>query len=147
MSLINNLKILMGKKEISEEEVREKQPSQKILIVEDEKSLADVLELEFKEAGYEVKKAENGQIGLNMLNSYDPDIIILDLLMPVMDGKTMLHEIRKIPRFKKLPVIILTNAGEIDNMRETQLYYDAASFFVKSNIDTEEILKRVKSLI
>jgi CheY-like chemotaxis protein len=68
-------------------------------------------------------------------------------MMPVMDGKAMLRRLREIPEFKTLPVIVLTNAGDVDSIRETRLYYDANEFLIKSNVSTEDILKTVKDLI
>jgi DNA-binding response OmpR family regulator len=119
----------------------------KILIVEDEKMLADALELKFKHEGFTVLKADNGQTGLNLVTSDKPDIILLDLMMPVMDGKTMLKKVREIPEFKYLPVIVLTNAGDVDSIRETKTFYDANEFLIKSNVSPEDIVKAVRDLV
>ncbi len=67
--------------------------------------------------------------------------------MPVMDGKTMLHKLREIPEFKTLPVIVLTNAGDIDNIRETKFYYNASDFCIKSNTRIDEVVEKVNSFI
>jgi DNA-binding response OmpR family regulator len=119
----------------------------KVLIVEDETMLANALATKFKNEGFEVIKAENGQVGLDMAVSQKPDIILLDLMMPVMDGKIMLKHLREIPEFKFLPVIVLTNAGDVDSMRETKKYYDASDFLIKSNVTPDEILKKVRDFI
>jgi DNA-binding response OmpR family regulator len=122
-------------------------PLKKILIVEDEKRLAEALEIKFKHAGFDVIKAENGQIGLDLIISQNPHIVLLDLMMPVMDGKTMLKKLREFPQYKSLPVIVLTNAGDVENMRETQLYFSASAFMIKSNTSPDEILAKVRDLI
>lgn len=146
MGVINNIKVLVGKDEKFNKRVASSnQAPKKILIVEDEKKLADILGDSFIEAGFDVKKAVNGEQGLELVNSYKPNIIILDLMMPVMDGKVMLRKLRTIPQCKNLPVIVLTNAGEIDNIKETQMYYGAEQFLIKSNVTTEEVVKKVKS--
>jgi DNA-binding response OmpR family regulator len=119
----------------------------KVLIVEDDKSLADVLEIALKEAEFNVIRADNGQAGLELLKSQIPDLVILDLMMPVMDGKTMLAKLREIPDFKYLPVIVLTNAGDTENMKETITYNNAEAFLVKANVTTQEIIERVKESI
>jgi two-component system response regulator/two-component system chemotaxis response regulator CheY len=119
----------------------------KVLIVEDETLLAGALETKFKNEGFEVIKAENGQVGLDMAVSQNPDIILLDLMMPVMDGKIMLKRLREIPDFKYLPVIVLTNAGDVDNMRETKRYYGASDFLIKSNVTPDDIVKKVRDYI
>jgi DNA-binding response OmpR family regulator len=123
------------------------EPHKKVLIVEDEATLAEALEITLKDEGFEVLKAPNGQIGLEMANANKPNIILLDLLMPVMDGKTMLHKLREIPEFKTLPVIVLTNAGDADNMRETKFYDNAAAFLIKANVTPGDIANQVKTLI
>jgi len=121
--------------------------AKKVLIVEDEKMLGDALELKFKHEGFIVLRAENGQVGLDVTQKEHPDIILLDLMMPVMDGKTMLRLLRDIPEFKTLPVLVLTNAGDVDNIRETQMYYGATDFLIKSNVKAEDISNRVKKLL
>lgn len=119
----------------------------KVLIVEDETLLANALETKFKNEGYTVLRAGNGQAGLDMVVSQKPDIVLLDLMMPVMDGKIMLKRLREIPEFKFLPVIVLTNAGDIDSIRETRSYYNASDFLIKSNVTPEDILTKVRDYI
>jgi DNA-binding response OmpR family regulator len=122
-------------------------PAKKVLIIEDEKRLADALEIKFRHEGFDVIKADNGQVGLEAIIAQNPHIVLLDLMMPVMDGKTMLKKLREFPQFKNLPVIVLTNAGDVDSMRETQLYYSANAFMIKSNTSPDEIVAKVKDLI
>ena len=119
----------------------------KVLIVEDETVLADALAIKLQHEGFQTEKAENGQIGLDKIKATKPDIVLLDLMMPVMDGKTMLRKLREISEFKQLPVIVLTNAGEVDNIRETEGYDNASAFLIKSNVDPEDIIKLTKELL
>lgn len=127
--------------------IPDQSPQKKILIVEDEKLLGDALELKFKHEGYTVIRSANGQEGLEKVTSEKPNLILLDLMMPVMDGKTMLRKLREMDEFKTLPVIVLTNAGDVDNIRETQRFYNAEEFMIKSNVTPEEIVKKVKDLV
>lgn len=147
MAILNDLKTIFEGKKNPAQTNTDTTPKKKILIVEDEKMLSDALGFKLSSAGFETIKAENGQIGLEKAISEKPNIILLDLKMPVMDGKTMLRKLRETPGFKNLPVIILTNEGDVENIKETELYYDAADFFIKSNISMEKILTRIKSLI
>src|SRR5256885_14425413 len=134
MGVIGNIKVLVGQDEEFKKKVSSPNPPpKKILIVEDEKKLANILEDSLKDAGFDVIKAENGEVGLELIKTYHPDLVLLDLMMPIMDGKIMLRKLRGIPQFKKLPVIVLTNAGEVENIKETQMYYDAEHFLIKSN--------------
>jgi DNA-binding response OmpR family regulator len=119
----------------------------KALIVEDDKYLRDFYAELLTTNGLQVITADNGQAGLEMLSAQKPDIVLLDLMMPVMDGKSMLHKMREIPEFKYTPVIILTNAGDADNMRQTQRYDNANAFMIKANVSPEEILTQIKNLI
>ena len=118
--------------------------NKKVLIVEDEKMISDALVEVFKSEGYEVLTAENGQVGLEVLNEKKADIVLLDLMMPVMDGKTMLHKIRENPEFKALPVIVLTNAGDAESMHETKFYDNANEFLIKSNVNMGDLVQKVK---
>ena len=79
-----------------------------ILIVEDEPSVRRVLRLQLEAEGYQVSEAENGPMGLEILQHESPDLVILDVMMPGMDGFTVCRKIREQRRFQKLPVIFLT---------------------------------------
>jgi len=152
MGLFNNIKILVGDKNTTSQAANSNLPTQstpqkKVLIVEDEELLANALALKFTHEGYDVLKAPNGQVGLDMTTANKPNIILLDLMMPVMDGKIMLHKLREMPEFKTLPVIVLTNAGDADNMRETQFYDNASAFLIKSNVNPDQIVETAKKYI
>lgn len=152
MGFLDDLQLLFGKKKDASGNVvdintpQQTTSQKKILIVEDDRLLANALELRFKTANFTVLKAENGQVGLDMVIANKPQIILLDLMMPIMDGKTMLRKLREIPEFKYLPVIILTNAGEVENITETKRYDNASAFLVKSNVNPDDILQVVNDI-
>lgn len=143
MNIINDLQVLSGKKEKTTPQQNSGQ-KRSLLIVEDEKALASILEDRFSREGYQVFQAQNGQEGLEMAKAHHPQVILLDLMMPVMDGKSMLIKLREIEDLKKTPVVVLTNAGEADNIRITQHYFSAVDFLIKSNVTLDQIVKRVK---
>jgi CheY-like chemotaxis protein len=150
MNVIRDLKIILGQKE-PEQQLEEKEPKKIILIAEDDPILLEMYKDKFTNEGYTVLTAENGKKGLETVITQKPDIVLLDLMMPVMDGKEMLRKIREFPQFKRLPVIVLTNAGDVENIRETKRYDDACDFFIKSNISIDEIVEKanfwIKALI
>lgn len=147
VGIINNLKTITGFTNGSKTDTNSGIPVlKKVLIIEDEAILGDALESKLKNEGFITSRAENGQLGLDSIKSQKPDVVLLDLIMPVMDGKSMLRELRNIPEFKHLPVIVLTNAGTIDNMKETKLYDDASDFLIKSNTSMDEIVSRVRTI-
>ena len=147
MGFLNKLSSLFGNTAKTNIPVAPTTPVKKVLIVEDDKYLRDVYSELIKSEGYNVLTAENGQIGLQTVLSQKPDIILLDLMMPVMDGKTMLHQLRSMEEFKKTPVVILTNAGDAESMRQTQFFDNANAFLIKSNITPDDIVKEIKTFV
>jgi len=143
MKIIDDIQILAGKKPDPRFEKKES-PQKTVLVVEDEKPLAAILESRLTEEGFNVLKGTNGQEGLELAIKHIPDVIVLDLLMPIMDGKSMLRKLRETPECKNIPVIVLTNAGDIENVRDTQFYSDAIEFLIKSNVSMDQIVAKVK---
>ncbi len=88
----------------------------RLLIVEDDKSIRDLYTIKLEKCGFEVLGAEDGGQGLEMAMKELPDIILLDVMMPVMNGFEVLKRLRKNPDTMETPVIILSNFGEIDQM-------------------------------
>jgi CheY-like chemotaxis protein len=84
----------------------------KIAIIEDDQAISQMYRFKFEGEGYTVETAENGKLGLELVKSMQPDIILLDLMMPEMTGDEMLAQMRATPWGKKVKVIILTNMGE-----------------------------------
>jgi len=84
----------------------------KIAIIEDDQAISQMYRFKFEAEGFTVETAENGRLGLALAESMQPDIILLDLMMPEMTGDEMLELLRDTPWGKKVKVIILTNMGE-----------------------------------
>jgi two-component system phosphate regulon response regulator PhoB len=84
----------------------------KIAIIEDDQAISQMYRLKFEAEGYEVDTAENGKLGLELVEKMKPTIILLDLMMPEMTGGEMLKKLRSTSWGKNIKVIILTNMGE-----------------------------------
>jgi DNA-binding response OmpR family regulator len=84
----------------------------KIAIIEDDQAISQMYRFKFEAEGYQVETAGDGKIGLELAQSMKPDIILLDLMMPEMNGDQMLAKLRATPWGKHIKVIILTNMGE-----------------------------------
>lgn len=84
----------------------------KIAIIEDDQAISQMYRFKFEGEGFVVETADNGKIGLELAENMKPDIILLDLMMPVMTGDEMLAQLRKSVWGKDIKVIILTNMGE-----------------------------------
>jgi DNA-binding response OmpR family regulator len=116
----------------------------KILIIEDEEAIALVLKEKFKAEGYSVQIASNGESGLEMAKSNNmPDIILLDLILPKKNGFEVLEELKTDPEFRSIPVVVLSNLGEDDNIKKA-IYLGAADYFVKSQHPIKEVVEKVK---
>lgn len=113
-----------------------------ILIVDDEQALLDALVDKFTREGFVVLGAKNGQKGLSLALAEHPDMILLDLLMPVMDGMTMLANLRKDRWGKDAKVIILSNFSEVE--KAASLTKGIIDYLVKTDWDIDNIVKRVK---
>ena len=84
----------------------------KIAIVEDDPAISQMYRIKFEAEGYTVETAENGKLGYQLAEDMKPDIMLLDLMMPIMTGEEMLTKLRKTDWGKKIKIIILTNRGE-----------------------------------
>jgi diguanylate cyclase (GGDEF)-like protein len=116
-----------------------------ILIVEDDLSLRRVLRMQLEAAGYQVSEAENGMAGLALLQQETPDLVILDVMMPEMDGYTVCQKIREQRRFHQLPVIFLTAKDQAES-RIMSLDNGANDYLTKP-YDRHELLLRVRNHI
>lgn len=99
----------------------------KILIVDDEFGLADVVSEILSESGYEVSVAINGRLGLACLEKQRPDLVLLDIMMPVLDGIGMLRAMRANPDFASIPVIMMTAVPEALPKEKPALFQSALS--------------------
>ncbi len=84
----------------------------KIAIIEDDQAISQMYRIKFENEGYQVETAENGRIGLEMIEKIKPAIVLLDLMMPEMNGDVMLAKLRDTDWGKDVKVVILTNVGE-----------------------------------
>jgi len=142
MSVIEDVKTILGKTPSPQTKIKESPKT--ILIVEDDTILLEMYKDKFIKEGFAVLTAGNGKEGLEKTIEQKPNIILLDLMMPVMNGEMMLRKLREFPQFKRLPIIVLTNAGEVDNIRQTKRYDNACDFLIKSNVSIEEVVQKVK---
>jgi DNA-binding response OmpR family regulator len=115
----------------------------KIMIVEDEPSFLNLLHKELTEKGYTVVDAKNGKEGYDTALVVKPDLILLDILLPVMDGLTMLEELRKTREGKNMNVIILTNLELESALMQRTLATKPLYYFVKSDITLAALIAKV----
>lgn len=120
----------------------------KVLIVEDDKFLAELISTKLDKEGYNIVLATDGESGLNKAISEKPDIILLDIMLPGMDGFEVLGNLKKDtnPAIKNIPVIILSNFGQEEKV-EKGLALGAVDYLVKANFTTGEIVEKIKGVL
>lgn len=118
----------------------------KILIIEDEEIMLDLLKIKLTQSGYEISIARDGEEGLKLIKETKPDLILLDIIMPKMGGFQVMAEMQKDKKFKKIPIIIISNSGqpvEIDKAKKLGV----KDWLIKTEFDPQEVIKKVKKQI
>lgn len=116
----------------------------KIAIIEDDQAISQMYRIKFEAEGFTVETAENGKLGLQLIESMRPDIVLLDLMMPVMTGEEMLAKLRATSWGKDVKVIILTNKGEQEIPPEVK-DLGVTSLILKANMTPRQVAELVKS--
>lgn len=119
-------------------------PDKKILIIEDEKPMAHALELKLKNNGFNVTVAFNGEDGLNFLEKEPFDFILLDLIMPKIDGFKVLEKLQA--KKNSIPVIVLSNLSQDEDKKRAETL-GARGYFIKSNITLKSIIENIKQIL
>lgn len=119
----------------------------KILIVEDEEGYKNTLKMALEKEGYEILVAGNGEVGLTMAFNYRPDLIIIDLIMPRMDGSTMFEQLRYDAWGAKVPAIVLTNLNPQDTMYNKLLFNDVSSYLIKTKVQIQDVVQKVNEIV
>lgn len=117
--------------------------TKKLLIVEDDFALSDAFGMTLKLAGYDVHISENGKKALEYVADHEPDMILLDVLMPVMDGRQFL---RKFENTRHIPVVVLSNLDSKQDIDQL-LKLGAQNYLLKSAIDPSTLVTVVKSTL
>jgi DNA-binding response OmpR family regulator len=115
----------------------------KILIIEDDRFLRELMVRKLKMEDFEVMEAEDGGEGLKKIKEGKPDLVLLDLILPEMDGFEVLEEKRKEEKIKDIPVIILSNLGQKEEI-DRGLQLGAKDYLVKAQFSPSEIIEKVK---
>ncbi|MEK9134878.1 MAG: response regulator [Patescibacteria group bacterium] len=118
----------------------------KILLIEDEQALQKTVGERLSQEGYEIISALDGEIGLNLASAKKPDLILLDLILPKVQGLDVLKKLKETKETKETPVIILTNLEEMEKINKA-LELGATAYLVKANYSLEELVEKIKNLI
>jgi DNA-binding response OmpR family regulator len=117
-----------------------------ILLVEDDTFLANIYKTKFEMEGFKISTADNGEKGFNEAKKKKPDIILLDILLPKMDGFAVLEALKKDDNVKDIPVILLTNLGQKDDV-EKGLEMGAVDYMIKAHFKPSEVVSKVVEVL
>ena len=120
--------------------------AKKILIIEDEEILLDLLKRKLSEKGYEVFAVKDGQVGFEAIKEIFPDLILLDLIMPKINGFELMEKIQEDDSIKNIPIIIISNSGEPSELEKAKRL-GVEDWLVKTEFDLKEAIEKVVTRI
>lgn len=120
--------------------------AKKILVIEDEATLQKALVEVLEQTGYEVTSALDGERGWEMVKEQQPDLVLLDIILPKMDGFDVLKNIKGDPDTNTIPIIILTNLGDLANIQKA-LELGAETYLVKADFHLDDVLTKVEQTL
>lgn len=118
----------------------------KVLIVEDDNTLLEMYSLKFKSEGFNLLTAEDGEAGLELALKENPEVILLDIMMPKMDGFAVLAELKKNESTKNIPVLMLSNLGQQADVDKGK-QMGANDYVVKASMTPTQVLEKVKGYL
>lgn len=118
----------------------------KILLVEDDPLLLDIYTTKLKQANFIVEVASDGEEALKKIGARTPDIVLLDIVLPRIDGWEIIRKIKEDPRFNELKIIILSNLGQATEVKKG-LELGATSYLIKSHYTPSEIVEEIKKIM
>lgn len=118
---------------------------QTILVVDDEQDLLDLIEYNLKQEGFDVLKAEDGVEGIEMAREHSPNLVLLDIMMPKMDGLEVVERMREDSKLKRIPIIFLTARG--DEKTEVEGLDKGGDDYITKPISTTKLISRIKAVL
>lgn len=122
------------------------EPKQKLLIIEDDPIISSVYNKRFSNLGYEVAIYGRGDGAIEKIDKFQPQAILLDLLLPGKDGQEVLQELKNNSKLKDIPVVVLSNVAD-KTRRQAVLAAGAAGYLVKAETDLDEVVKAVQEIL
>jgi two-component system response regulator RpaA len=119
----------------------------KVLLIEDDSILSEMYQSKLEREGFDVSTADDGDKGLTIALQYHPEIILLDLLIPKMDGMTLMKKLREDHWGQNVPIIILTNLNINDKINQGIREDHPTYFFMKTEITPSGVVDRVKEVL
>jgi len=118
----------------------------KILVAEDDEFLRNAYRVKLMKEGFDVRLATDGREAIILIQSFHPDLLILDLMMPIFDGFTVLQKIKTIPEVANIPVIVASNLGQNEDIEKAK-QLGATDFVIKSDLHIKDLIVKIKQII
>lgn len=118
----------------------------KVLIVDDDPYISEMYSLKFKESGFDIETAMNGKEALDKVKTYQPDIVLLDIVMPVYDGFEVLKRLKADPATAGQKVVILSNLGQKEDIERGKELL-ANDYIIKAHFTPSEVVEKVRSIL
>src|SRR3989344_2186722 len=118
----------------------------KVLIVEDEQLIGDLLQKKLRQEGYYASVAIDGEAALKQIREEKPDIVLLDIVLPRLNGFEVLSELKKDEELRQIPVIIISNSGQPDEIEKAK-ELGVRDWLLKTAVDPREVLEKVQRQI
>jgi len=123
-----------------------KQIMKKILIIEDDSFLSEMYSTKLIQEGFETEIAINGKQGMDKIKNIKPDLILLDIVLPKMDGFEILESVKKDSKLKNIPIVLLTNLGQ-KNEIEKGLLLGADEYIIKAHFTPTAVVTKIKEIL
>lgn len=118
----------------------------KILIIDDDPFILEMYVLKFKEEGFQIETAKDGKEGLKKIKEYEPDVVLLDIVMPIMDGFDVIRSLKRENVQTNAKIVLLTNLGQKDDV-ERGMQLGAHDYIIKAHFTPSEVVKKIKDLL
>lgn len=120
--------------------------AKKILIIEDDKFLRELISQKLLKEGYDIAEAIDGEKGITAVKTEKPDLVLLDLILPEVDGFGVLEKVKEDAATSQIPIIILSNLGQKDDI-EKGLKLGAIDYLIKAHFTPNEIVEKIKTIL
>ncbi|MEX0869865.1 MAG: response regulator [Candidatus Spechtbacterales bacterium] len=120
--------------------------AKKILLIEDDPFLTEIYTTKFEEVGYDIEVANNGEDGSNLAKETSPDVILLDIILPKINGLEVLTMLKKEEKLKNTPIIILSNLGAAEDVNRA-IDLGANDYLIKSQYTPSEVVAKIEEVL
>ncbi len=127
------------------EQTQTQAPGAKILLIEDEEMLATMYKTKFEKEGLAIDVASDGEAGVAMAQAQPYSVVLVDIIMPKLDGFAVLKKLRSMPQYATTPIIMLTNLGQEEDVAKGK-EYGATDYLVKANFTPSQVLEKIKNV-